>query len=89
MTFTGSNPRVFGFPSNYEGTSMATPHVTATVALIIAAHILGRKPTVAQITARLKATARPLGGPQDHTDYGAGLLDAATATERGGPGAVG
>jgi serine protease len=83
MTFTGPSPRVFGFPSGYEGTSMATPHVAATAALIIAAHILGRKPTPAQITARLKATARKLGGPQDQADYGAGLLDAAAATAPG------
>jgi serine protease len=80
MTFTGSSPRVFGFPSGYEGTSMATPHVTATAALIIAAGVLGRKPTPAQLTARLKATARKLGGPQDQALYGAGLLDAAAAT---------
>jgi serine protease len=89
MTFTGSSPRIFGFPSGYEGTSMATPHVTAAAALIIAAGILGRKPTPAQITARLKATARKLGGPQDQALYGAGLLDAAAATARRGPGAVG
>ena len=89
MTFTGSSPRVFGFPPGYEGTSMATPHVTATAALIIAAGILGRKPTPAQITARLKATARKLGGPQDQALYGAGLLDAGAATAPGGPGAVG
>jgi serine protease len=89
MTYTGSNPRVFGFPNGYEGTSMATPHVAATAALIIAARILGRKPTVAQLTARLKNTARKLGGPQDQALYGAGLLDAAAATARGGPGAVG
>ncbi len=88
MTFTGSSPRVFGFPNGYEGTSMATPHVAATAALIIAAGILGRKPTPTQITARLKATARKLGDPQDQSLYGAGLLDAAAATAPGGPGAV-
>jgi serine protease len=88
MTFAGSSPRVFGFPNGYEGTSMATPHVAATVALMLAAHVLGRHPSVAQITARLRATAQPLGGPRDRHLYGAGLLDAAAATARGGPGAV-
>jgi serine protease len=88
MTFTGASPRVFGFPSGYEGTSMATPHVTAAAALVIAGGILGHKPTPAQLTARLKATARKLGGPQDQRLYGAGLLDAAAATARGGPGAT-
>jgi serine protease len=83
MTFTGSSSRVFGFPTGYEGTSMATPHVSAAAALIIAAGILGRKPTPAQIAARLKATARKLGGPQDQALYGAGLLDAAAATAPG------
>jgi serine protease len=88
MTFTGSSPRRFGFPSGYEGTSMAAPHVTATAALIIASGVLGRHPTPAQITARLRATARKLGGGGDERLYGAGLVDAATATARGGPGAV-
>jgi serine protease len=82
MTFTGSSPRVFGFPDGYEGTSMATPHVAATVALMLAAHVLGRRPTVAQITRRLRASARKLGGPADAGLYGAGLLDAAAATAR-------
>jgi serine protease len=88
MTFTGSSPRVFGFPPGYEGTSMATPQVTATAALILATGILGRRPTPAQITTRLEATARKLGGPQDQLSYGAGLLDAGAATAPGGPGAV-
>ena len=82
MTFTGSSPRVFGFPDGYEGTSMATPHVAATVALILAAHVLGRRPTVAQITRRLRTSARKLGGAGDAGLYGAGLLDAAAATAR-------
>jgi serine protease len=88
VTFTGSSPRRFGIPSGYEGTSMATPHVAATAALIIASGVLGRRPTPAQITARLRATATKLGGGGDERLYGAGLVNAAAATAPGGPGAV-
>jgi len=89
MTYTGSSPRHFGFPAGYEGTSMASPHVAATAALVIASGVLGRHPTPAQVAARLRATARPLGGPSDSRLYGAGLVDAGAATAPGGPGAVG
>lgn len=89
VTFTGSSPRKFGIPNGYEGTSMATPHVAATAALVIASGVLGRHPTPRQVAKRLVATARPLGGPGDRRLYGAGLLDAAAATAPGGPGAVG
>jgi serine protease len=88
VTFTGSSPRRFGMPSGYEGTSMAAPHVSATAALIIASRVLGRRPTPAQLVARLRATARKLGGGGDESLYGAGLVDAAAATATGGPGAV-
>jgi len=88
VTFTGSSPRLFGLPSGYEGTSMATPHVAATAALVIASGVIGRHPTPARIAARLAATARKLGGGGDEHLYGAGLLDAAAATAPGGPGAV-
>jgi serine protease len=88
VTFLGSSPRQFGIPGGYEGTSMATPHVAATAAMVIASGVLGRHPTPAQVEARLIATARPLGGPSDSRLYGAGLLDAAAATAPGGPGAV-
>jgi serine protease len=88
VTFTASSPRRFGIPSGYEGTSMAAPHVAATAALIIATRVLGARPTPAQITARLRATARQIGGSGDERLYGAGLLDAGAATQRGGPGAV-
>jgi serine protease len=88
VTFSGSSPRGFGIPSGYEGTSMAAPHVSAVAALIIASGVLGRHPSPAQVIARLRATARKLGGGGDERLYGAGLVDAAAATARGGPGAV-
>jgi serine protease len=88
VTFSGTSPRVFGLPTGYEGTSMAAPHVSATAALVIASGVLGRHPTPAQITTRLRTTARKLGGAADQSVYGAGLVDAAAATAPGGPGAV-
>jgi serine protease len=88
VTFNGSSPRVFGVPTGYEGTSMAAPHVSATAALVIASGVLGRRPSPAQVTARLRATARKLGAPGDQALYGAGLLNAGAATAPGGPGAV-
>jgi serine protease len=88
VTFTGASPRRFGMPGGYEGTSMAAPHVSATAALVIASGVLGRHPTPAQIIARLRATARKLGGGGDEALYGAGLVDAAAATAPGTPGAA-
>jgi serine protease len=76
MTFT-SSVRRFGIPSDYSGTSMATPHVSAAAALVIASGVIGAHPSPDAIIRRLKDTARPL-GPSRH--YGAGLLDAAAAT---------
>jgi len=86
-TFTGSSVERFGLPDGYEGTSMATPHVAAAAALVIASGVLGPHPTPAALTARLTATARKLGGGDERL-YGAGLLDAAAATAPGGPGAA-
>lgn len=88
VTFSGSSPRKFGIPDGYEGTSMATPHVAAAAAMVIASGVLGRHPSPARVLARLKATARPLGGPGDRRLYGAGLLDVGAATAPGGPEAV-
>ena len=44
MTFDGS-PRRFGLPSEYMGTSMAAPHVSAAAALVIASGIIGPNPS--------------------------------------------
>jgi serine protease len=63
----------------FEGTSFATPHVSAAAALLIATKRLGANPTPQQIRDRLKATARDLGAPGTDPYYGAGLLDVSAA----------
>ena len=81
MTFTNPfNPRQFGYPNYWYGTSMAAPHVAAVAALVIASGVLGRHPSPDQVLARLEATAQPLGGPKPNSDYGYGLIDAGAAT---------
>jgi len=85
MTFRASNPRSFGLPGNFAGTSMAAPHVSATAALVIASGVIGPAPSPAAVEARLKATARDLGVPGPDYRYGAGLIDAAAATATAPP----
>ena len=83
LTKTGSGKfRRFGYP-NYEGTSMASAHVTGAAALVWAALRagLGRAPTPDEVEARLEGTARREGALGDVNLYGAGLLDVAAATE--------
>ena len=81
ITLTGGSVTRFGIPSSYEGTSMAVPHVAAAAALVIASRVLGADPSPDQIANRLKKTARDLGPAGIDTRYGAGLLDAAAATQ--------
>ena len=86
LTFpNAADPRRFGIPGNDFGTSMSTPHVAGTVALVIASRVLGRHPTPDQIRVRLEQTAQPLGGIRPNADYGWGLLDAGAATAPGPP----
>ncbi len=77
----------FGYPDYYIGTSMASPEVAATAALVIASRVIGRRPSPDQVLARLEETATPLppGGQQPNTTYGYGLLDAGAATSRTPP----
>ncbi|WP_354700744.1 protease [Paraconexibacter sp. AEG42_29] len=79
VTFRAADPTRFLVPDGYAGTSMAAPHVTGTIALMLAARTLGENPTPEAIAGRLKATARDLGYRGPDRSYGAGLLDAAAA----------
>jgi serine protease len=79
-TFRGTSPRRFGLPAGYEGTSMAVPHVTGTIALILGSKLLGERPAPEPIAQRIESTARDLGAPGYDALYGAGLLNAAAAT---------
>jgi serine protease len=78
VTFT-RDVKTFGLPTNYEGTSMASPHVAAIAALIIATGVIGKHPKPQAIEARLKQTAHDLGPPGTDRRYGAGLVDAYAA----------
>jgi serine protease len=85
MTFRHAGDfRNFGLDVSppYEGTSMATPHVSAGVAMIRALGVLGRNPTPRAIERHLKNTARDLGAPGPDRVYGAGLVDLDKATQR-------
>jgi type VII secretion-associated serine protease mycosin len=57
----------------FDGTSMATPLVSATAALLIQKY--GPNTTVRQITERLTANADPAPGAPGSAEYGAGVLD--------------
>jgi serine protease len=61
------------------GTSMAAPHVAATVAILLGARVLGDHATPGDVQRRLTRTARDLGPGAKRRYYGAGLVDAAAA----------
>jgi len=80
VTLEGKSRRRFGIPGDYEGTSMAAPHVAAIAALVIASGIVGNDPTPGQVERRIEQTARDLGASGYDRRYGWGLVDAAAAT---------
>jgi serine protease len=73
-------PYVFELDAE-DGTSMATPHVSAAAALVIASGTAGARPTPAQLRARLLSTATPRSQTRY---YGGGLLNAGRATASNG-----
>lgn len=82
LTFTGPSFRRFGYPTFYEGTSMASAHAAGAAAMVIASKVVGRNPSPARVECQLEATARTadLGQPYDPRLFGAGLIDAGAAT---------
>lgn len=69
----------------YQGTSMATPHVSAVAALLLALH---PQITPAQVQQALQATAKDLGTTGYDQEYGYGLVQAASAISYLGPAPV-
>jgi serine protease len=63
----------------FEGTSMASGHVAAVAALVIATGRLGPDPAPGLVEQHLEATARDVGPPGFDRFYGNGLVDAAAA----------
>jgi serine protease len=83
VTLKRGSKTQFAIPDYYDGTSMAAAHVSGTVALMLASGAipssLKGKARVRAVTKRLETTARGLGYPR--TVQGAGLIDAAAATD--------
>jgi len=85
VTLDPRAPGRFTIPPDYVGTSMATPHVAAIAALVVASGVIGADPSPGAIRERLERTARDLGRPGPDARYGFGLVDAAAATAPGPP----
>ncbi len=85
VTLKARSTSRFGEPGNYIGTSMSAAHVSGVAAMVLASGTVSRKRgpgRVGAVTKRLRRTARDLGEPK--TRQGAGLIDAAAATEAAG-----
>jgi serine protease len=85
VTFRGAKERRFGEPPEYIGTSMAAAHVSGLAAMVLVSGLVDRTrkgaAVPAQVTTRLKQTARSLG--LSPLIEGAGLIDAGRATDPG------
>jgi serine protease len=83
VTMRSGNPRRFGEPGSYIGTSMAAAHVSGVAAMVLASGVLEEdvspRGRVNRLTRRLRRTARDLGLSPNL--QGAGLIDAGAATD--------
>lgn len=76
QTFASGAPTSFGYYF-FQGTSMATPHVSAIAALVRQKHPTW---TAAQVRSAIESTCRDLGTAGYDTKYGNGLVDAHAAS---------
>ena len=94
VTLRAGSTRAFAIPGSYVGTSMAAAHVSGVAAMVLAADTYGgprlypeteqgAKIRVNEVAEHLRETARDLGLPR--VQQGAGLLDAAAATDPRAP----
>jgi serine protease len=88
VTLRAGSTQAFAIPSGYVGTSMAAAHVSGVAAMVLAADTYagplfspetGAKRRVDGVARQLRRSARDLGLPESR--QGAGLIDAARATE--------
>jgi serine protease len=78
QTFAQGAPTSFAYYF-FQGTSMATPHVAATAALVKSVHPAY---TAAQVRSAIESSCRDLGSTGYDTTFGNGLINAAVAITR-------
>jgi serine protease len=80
VTYRPGSTTRFGLPRIYTGSSMAAAHVAGVAAMVIASRVVGADPSPRRVLERLRSTARDLGARGVDNAFGAGLIDAARAT---------
>ncbi|MEA2194366.1 MAG: serine protease [Solirubrobacteraceae bacterium] len=81
ISFRAESPSLFEILPRFRGTSTAAPQVAGVAALVLASGVLGPDPTPGEVERHIEKTARDLGPPGHDRYYGAGLVDAAAATQ--------
>ncbi len=81
ISFRRQSPSRFEILERFHGTSNAAPQVAGVAALVLASRVLGADATPGEVERHIESTARDLGRPGRDRHYGAGLVDAAAATQ--------